>query len=360
MSRPRTPPPLYPPSSTAPPPGLSRQDLEEAGEAADIALAAAGIAVKAGKEATEAVESIPKSDPLAAVKEKSAEIRASDHVANLERLSGPEQSFVARISPRHRNRWPRLLEFEQRLAEFDGRQEVLRAELAELRQQRETAPERHALALAGWFERGEKGERPGSDTDVLEQAIVTKEAELVAVDRLVAKLLDAKITYVEKNRSALRRTAEDATAKARSRYEQAIDDLASVREELLACRSDQMWAELFPNELTSQSRGTEAHVALGLQGPVKRTLGLVTQLPVTAIHEALRADAATIAERLTPEQRKELGVGPQATPEREAMWSEDPRSKEWAAAKQRELNEMSRWAAGPAQLREMAQEMRDE
>jgi len=340
----------------APPPlspQKSKPTLEEAGEAADFAIAAATIAKKAA-------ESIPKSDPLQAIKEKSAEIRASDHVADLERLSGPETSFLARISPRHRNRWPKLLEFEQRLVEFDRRQEVLRAELAELRQQRETAPERHALALAGWFERGENGERPGSDADVLEQAIVMKDAEVVAVDRLVAKLLDEKITYVTKNRASLRRTAEGATAKARATYEQAIDALAGAREELLDCRSDQVWAELYPSETTRQSRGTEANLSLGLQAPVKRTLGITNQISITAIYEALTADAASIVERLTPEQRKELGFRPQATPETEAMWREDPRYKEWAVAKQRELNERAPWATGSAQLRNMAEEMRDE
>ena len=312
-------------------------------EAADIALGAAGVAVKAGNKA---VAAVPIPDPREDV--------------NFQRLAGLEQSTLARLMPRQRNRWPKLLEFENRLAEFDRRQEVLRAELSELRQQRETAPERHALALAGWFERSEKGERPGSDADVLEQAIVTKEAELAAVDRLVAKLLTAKITYVEKNRPSLRRTAEGATAKARASYEQAIDALAGAREELLACRGDQIWAELYPSETTRQTRGMEVNLALGLQAPVKRTLGVKAQLPITAIYEALTADAATIAERLTPEQREELGVGPQATPEKQAMWHEDPRYKEWTAAKQRELNEKAPWAAGPAQLRNMAEEMRDE
>lgn len=220
-------------------------------EAADIALGSAGVAQKAARRV---LDSLPTPDPR-------------DDV-NFQRLAGLEQSTLARLMPRHRNRWPKLLEFEQRLAEFDRRQEVLRAEVSELRQQRETAPERHALAVAGWLERGEPGERPGSDVDVLEQAIVTKEAELVAVDRLVAKLLTAKIDYVTKNRPSLRRTAEGATAKARASYEQAIDALAGAREELLTCRSDQVWAEMYPSETTRQSRGTEANLSLGLQAPV--------------------------------------------------------------------------------------------
>jgi len=300
-------------------------------EAADIALGAAGVAVKAGNKA---VAAVPVPDPRS--RRSPGSCRAD------------------------RNRWPKVLEFEQRLVEFDRRQEVLRAELTELRQQRETAPERHALALAGWFEHGEKGERPGSDADALGQAIVTKEAELVAVDRLVAKLLSEKIDFVTKNRSSLRRTAEGATAKARASYEQAIHALAGAREELLDCRSDQVWAELYPSETTRQTRGTEANLSFGLLQPVRSTLGVTTQLPITAIYEALTADAATIAERLTPEQRKELGVGPEATPEGEAMWDSDPRHQEWAAAKRRELNELAQWAMTPAQLRNMAQEMSDE
>ena len=312
-------------------------------EAADIALGSAGVAQKA---ATKVLDSLPVPDPREDV--------------NFQRFAGLEQSTLARLMPRHRNRWPKLLEHEQRLAEFDRRQETLRAELSELRQQRETAPERHALALAGWFEHGEKGERPGSDADALGQAIVTKEAELAAVDRLVAKLLAAKIDYVTKNRPSLRRTAEGATAKARASYEQAIDALAGAREELLTCRSDEVWIELYPSETTRQTRGTEANLSFGLLQPVRSTLGVTNQLPITAIYEALTADAATIAERLTPEQRAELGVGPEATPEQIAMWDSDPRHQEWAAAKRRELNEMAPWATGPAQLRNMAEEMRDE
>jgi hypothetical protein len=60
--------------------------VREVGEAADIALASAHIAKRAA-------EAMPKPDPR-------------DDV-NYQRLSGLEQSFWARISPR-RNRWPEL------------------------------------------------------------------------------------------------------------------------------------------------------------------------------------------------------------------------------------------------------------
>ncbi len=126
----------------------TRAQAARAEEAADIALGSAKIAKDAAERV---VDALPTPDPR-------------DDV-NFQRLAGVEESMLARLMPRRRNRWPKLFEFEQRLAEFDRRQEVLRAELTELRQQREESPERFALALAGWLERGENGERPSSDAE---------------------------------------------------------------------------------------------------------------------------------------------------------------------------------------------------
>ncbi len=64
-------------------------------EAADIALGSAEIAVKAGNKA---VAAVPIPDPR-------------DNV-DFQRLAGLEQSTLARLMPRQRNRWPKLLEFE--------------------------------------------------------------------------------------------------------------------------------------------------------------------------------------------------------------------------------------------------------
>jgi hypothetical protein len=123
--RSKQPPALYPPR---------RQSLEalarEAGEAADIALGSAKIAKKAA-------DSMPKPD------------RWLD--PNFQRLSGQEQSFLARISPR-RNRWPELREIDERLAELDHRQEGLSAGLVDLRGRRERPDAEHAERLAAWLE----------------------------------------------------------------------------------------------------------------------------------------------------------------------------------------------------------------
>jgi hypothetical protein len=79
--------------------------------------------------------------------------------------------------------------------------------------------------------------------------------------------------------------------------------------------------------------------------PVRETLGLMQQVPVRSVFEALKADAATIAERLTPEQKKMLGTAPAATPQRQAMWHDDPAYQEWAKGQRERLNDMAKWAA---------------
>ncbi len=74
---------------------------------------------------------------------------------------------------------------------------------------------------------------------------------------------------------------------------------------------------------------------------------------------ALRADGRVIAERLTPEQRRELGVGPDPTPEDEQCGTGDDAYLAWQREKQAERNAMGQWAMGDRR-RQMAQEMRDE
>ena len=92
---------------------------------------------------------------------------------------------------------------------------------------------------------------------------------------------------------------------------------------------------------------------------MRESLGITHQVAFAAVVAALTADANVLADRLTLDQRKELGTAPPVTPEDEAMWDTDERAREWAREKQRELNEMARYAL-PEQQRQMATEMRDD
>jgi len=57
---------------------------------------------------------------------------------NYQRLVGLEQSMLARISPRQRNRWPELLAIDKRWEECDWRQEALRKRVASSKRRRRT------------------------------------------------------------------------------------------------------------------------------------------------------------------------------------------------------------------------------
>ena len=84
-------------------------------EAADISLGSAEVAVKA---AGRAVDAIPKPD-----------VRDDP---NFQRLAGLEQSMLARLSPRHRNRWPELVAIDDRLEDLDRRQGELHDDTGDL------------------------------------------------------------------------------------------------------------------------------------------------------------------------------------------------------------------------------------
>jgi hypothetical protein len=109
----------------------SERFAERAEEAADVTLGSATIARKA---AAKVLDALPTPDPR-------------DDV-NYQRLAGIEQSMLARISPRHRNRWPELLAIDERWEACDCRQEELRASLIELRGRRERADAQYADAIA--------------------------------------------------------------------------------------------------------------------------------------------------------------------------------------------------------------------
>jgi hypothetical protein len=185
-------------------------------------------------------------------------------------------------------------------------------------------------------------------------------ATLEAVDVAVEETLNRRVRYVEKHRATMVKQAHQEVEATRDRYLALVNQVRAVRAELLDVRATETWAALYPSELASTPGGNEAMLALGLLEPVRRTLDVKHQVSAEQALQALEADAGTIAERLTPEQRKELGASPARTPETDAMWHEDPAYKQWAKEQRERLNEMARWAGHLERLREMGNEMRDD
>ncbi len=318
----------------------ARDERLAAEEAADIALGSAAVAQKAARKALDA---LPTLDPR-------------DNV-DFQRLAGQERSVLARLSPR-RNRWPGLLEIDERLDRLDLEQQELIARLAELHDRRQGADERYHQALARWMADGQDGERPEPEAAALDAEIVDMSARHAALDELRALELERKVAYVEKRRGSLVRDAEKDVERALEEYLAAVDAVHGLRDTLLAASSTARWARMYPSPTAAAPVGVEVNLALGLMKPVIETLGINRQLTAAAVLDALKADANTIATRLTPEQRQELGVAT-ASPEQEAMWQDDERYQAWAREQREKLNEIARGAL-PIDVPELAQQMRDE
>jgi hypothetical protein len=333
------PPPLNPPAK----PSTVGALVREVGEAADIALGSAQIAQKA---ATKIVDALPTPDPR-------------DNV-DFQRLAERAQSMVRRLLPWTRNRWPELCAIDDRLGDLDRPQEELVATLADLHGRRALADADYADRLAQLMAAGQPDPKPVDEAPVLDAAIREAEGEHAAADRLRERIGTELADFVVRHRPRLVDDVDRETEETKRRYLDTVAELERLRGELRGLRQTARWTMLFPDELAVAPVGNEAMLALGLLKPVAATLGVTQQVAIASVFDALRADADTITERLTVEQRKELGLGAAPTPEREAMWHDDPAYQEWAKEQRERLNEMAKWAATPAQLRGMAQEMRDE
>jgi len=261
--------------------------VKAAEEAADIAIASAQIAVKAGNKA---VAAVPIPDPR-------------EHV-NFQRLAGlgEQQSFLARISPR-RNRWPELVEIDERVADLDRRQEELRGELAGLRDRRDRADEDHAARLAAWLAGGKQEPRPLSEVRELEEAIVEVSAEFGAIDSLRERVLEERIAFVAKHRKRLVKDAERAIDVVRKRYLELVAELEQVREELIGLNESRLWAELFPSELLA-TYAPAVELVGGRRQVTLRHMHFAKQgIPANGTFALLRADAEHFATVATLDQK---------------------------------------------------------
>jgi hypothetical protein len=305
-------------------------------EAADIALGSAQIAKKAAEKV---VEAIPTPDPRADV--------------NYQRLAGLEQSMLAMISPRHRNRWPELRAFEERIVDNDRKQEELRVRLGELHERRQRADAEYATALAGWMASGQQEPKPLSEVTALDQAIVEGQAKLAAFDALRDRILEEKIAFAKKHRKRLVRDAERATEQAKARYLKFVDQLANAREELIGLRETTVWASLFPSETLVTPAPSHVLVGGRLSKTEPHLPGLKRELPAHAVLALLRADAEHLASVSTLEQAAAMQGVSEAMLKRDvAMWADSEEGRVWQKREKERLIEQHtrEWGQRPAEF----------
>jgi hypothetical protein len=246
-----------------------------------------------------------------------------------------------RVGPR-KNRWPELEALETKVVELEQRSSALLTEVQELTARRDQEERVYPERLAGWLA-NPRGPRPVSGVEHLDNAINERRAEHEAVRILREQALKERVRFVERNRKNLVRDAERATERVKAQILERITEIESLRSELLDCAASWRWAQLYPGELTDASVGFETMIAIGLAKPLKQTIGTTAQVPAGAVFELLRLDAEIAAQRLSPEQRRELGVGDAPSPESTAMWFTSEEYAVYAKEQARKLRERQEW-----------------
>jgi hypothetical protein len=210
---------------------------------------------------------------------------------NYQRLAGLEQSMLARISPRHRNRWPELVAIDERWQECDRRQEEIRASLTDLHARRQRAEAEHAHALALWMVASQQDPKPVSEAKALDDAITEGGAALAAQDVLRDRILEERIAFVEKHRKRLVRDAERETERAKERYLALVGELEQRREEVVGLRHTAVWAACYPSATLASMAPSHTLVGGRLRETEQHLPGMKGNLPVHNVLALLRADA---------------------------------------------------------------------
>jgi hypothetical protein len=238
-------------------------------------------------------------------------------------LAATETSVWRRLSPA-RNRWPEIVEFDQRVAELEMRQAAKADELRELRDREMAEPPAHADRLAAWQLEGEHGPRPESELPTIRRQIRQRQEEWDALTRATERVLAEKAEFVEKHRGRLVRDADRLADDAHRRYLELVDQLTNQRAELQASRRATVWARLYPGE--AAARETPDQFCGGRAKPL-RAMGLEASVAPDRVLDALKADADWLRDAATPEQKALMGEGrdPRTPPATE--WSDTPEAK---------------------------------
>ena len=233
--------------------------------------------------------------------------------------------MLRRLSPT-RNRWPEVIAFDKRVAELEGRAQLLNLELTDLRERGVSAARRaDDAALAEFHKRGGTGRRPEPKAQLIEEEIETKTADRDALLAARDSVLEDKERYVSRHRSRLEKQAHRETEEHYARLIALIGEMEETRAALAESRASELWVKFYPGELAA-SAPPAATLALGLRKPIETTLGVTTRIAAEGVFAALRADADVRKTAMTSEQRLALGI---AEPERyAATWVGTPEDEE--------------------------------
>ena len=142
------------------------------------------------------------------------------------------------------------------------------------------------------------------------------------MQRTLDAALDERLRYVERHREKMLPDARKDVEARRERLLAHVRELPALRDELLDARKVLAWTATYPEQV--EQFGFPTNLALGLREPIERTLETTAQVDYGRVVVALEADADALAEKYHVQVLKALGTAPPRTPEREAMWTNDP------------------------------------
>ena len=231
----------------------------------------------------------------------------------VQELARHETNALRRLSPR-RNRWPELVELDQRVGELEQRHAAATERRREVTAQLANAPLLDADRRGAWELAGRKGAEPLSTIPALEKSAAALEAEAAGLLAAVDRVLEQRQAFIEKHRERLAADAEQAANAKHAELSARIDEAERAREELTELRESVLWARCYGTELAGR-HPTWRLFAGGLARPVRDTLGIDVQLEYRRLLDAVRADANWLLSAATAEQRAALeGRDPRTPP----------------------------------------------
>jgi len=202
-----------------------------------------------------------------------------------------ENPFLRRLSPR-RSPWPDVTAYDERALALGRRAAALNEEITGREEALVRAREADDEALTAWQLGDRKEPRPEPTVPALAAA---------------ERIYEDKQRYVERQRHRLLREEEKEVREAQERYERAIAEAEQARQDLVDCRTTWLWARFFPDELAIQAPDMGA-IATSLRKPIEAELQVQTRLDAAGLFRVLRGDAAILAQAMTHEQARELGL----------------------------------------------------
>ena len=284
----------------------------QAEKAADIALAATGLAIDAKKQAEQHAQTAERLAP------------PDPHAAIVQELAGFEASVLLRVGPK-RNRWSDLQRYDEQLVEFEQRREQLNRQIGELRGARNNEPTRVAAAIDAWIVGGSQGERPQSQVATLDRRSRTRRPSTRRSGSATSGCSVSGAEHVSRNRQKMSRDVRKHVEAAAGEYVALVDALEQKRQELLELRQTEVWVNVYPSSTLAGEPNTMALVGAKRRLQSAHLPGIQSGIIANDLF-MLRADAGFCQSVATLDQAAiERGVSTAELSKSDARWMDDSR-----------------------------------